>query len=105
MADKAKMTEEEAYGLFTQALRKGQDALDRLPPEVKAMAMGPAETSLKPIEAEGYDVVVSPPEEPGPTEEFKSREEYKGFRMPKGMSPEQQDEWKSSIDEGLSKPS
>ena len=42
---------------------------------------------------------------PDARKEYESRESYKGFRMPKGMSPEQQDDWKSSIDEGISKSS
>ena len=41
--------------------------------------------------------------DPDERKEYESRESYKGFRMPKGMSPEQQDDWKSSIDEGTSK--
>lgn len=97
------MKEEEAYKMFKEALAQGQDALDRLPAEVKAMAMGPAETSL-----ERSDLPPRPADElaaPDPDErkEYESRESYKGFRMPKGMSPEQQDDWKSSIDEGTSK--
>ena len=129
MADKAETTEEEAFELFQKALRGGQDSLDRLSPEVKSMAMGPAEKSLggwekpawadlsdpssegydpivsppepKTPEAEGYEPIVEPPKEPGPSKEFKSREEYKGFRAPKGMSPEQLDSWKEGIDDRL----
>tara|TARA_R100001082_G_C4364180_1_gene160976 strand:- start:1651 stop:2778 length:1128 start_codon:yes stop_codon:yes gene_type:complete len=129
MADKKEMTEEEAFELFQKALRGGQDSLDRLSPEVKSMAMGPAEDSLggwekpawadlsdpssegydpivsppesKPPEAEGYEPIVEPPKEPGPSKEFKSREEYKGFRAPKGMSPEQEAAWKEGIDDRL----
>ena len=78
MADKKEMTEEEAFKLFQKALRGGQDSLDRLSPEVKSMAMGPAEKSLggweKPAWAdlsdpssEGFDPIVSPPE-PKPPE-------------------------------------
>ena len=49
-------------------------------------------------DAEGYEPIVEPAREPGPSKEFKSREEYKGFRMPKGMSLPQRRKWKQSID-------
>ena len=105
MPNKKEMTEEEAFKLFQEALRGGQASLDRLPAEVKVMAMGPAEKSL-----ERSDLPPRPADElaaPDPDErkDYKERESYKGFRMPKGMSPEQQDDWKSSIDEGISKSS
>tara|TARA_R100001594_G_scaffold7620_2_gene20473 strand:+ start:1774 stop:3285 length:1512 start_codon:yes stop_codon:yes gene_type:complete len=123
------MKEEEAFELFQKALRGGQDSLDRLPAEVKEKAMGPAEKSLggwekpawadlsdpssegfdpivsppesKPPEAEGYEPIVEPAKEPGPSKEFKSREEYKGFRAPMGMGPEQEAAWKEGVDDRL----
>ena len=129
MANKKEMTEEEAFELFQKALKGGQDSLDRLPPEVKSMAMGPAEKSLggfespawadlsdsssegydpivsppesKPPESEGYEPIVEPPKEDGPSKEFKSREEYKGFRAPKGMSPEQEAAWREGVEDRL----
>ena len=65
MPDPAKITEEEAYKQFTAALRRGQEGLDELDPEVKKLAMGPAEASLgrpswsDPTDpsSEGFDIV------------------------------------------------
>ena len=69
---------EEAYKKLQEALAQGQDALDRLPAEVKSMAMGPAEDSLggwkqppwsdiSDPSSEGFyqsvDPIVSPPDD------------------------------------------
>lgn len=71
MADPAKTDPDKAYEMFTKALRRGQAGLDELDPEIKKMAMGPAEASLgapswsDPTDpsSEGYDIVeeVAPP--------------------------------------------
>ena len=44
---------------------------------------------------------IEPPKEPGPSKEFLSREEYKGFRAPKGMTDQQTSAWKSAIDDSV----
>ena len=48
--------------------------------------------------AEGYTVVpeVAPPEKK--RKEWVGRETYKGFKMPRGLSPERQADWKAAID-------
>tara|TARA_R110000824_G_scaffold52366_13_gene145282 strand:- start:276 stop:1259 length:984 start_codon:yes stop_codon:yes gene_type:complete len=71
MADPAKTDPDKAYEMFTKALRRGQAGLDELDPEVKKMAMGPAEDSLGPPSwsdpndpsSEGYDILVDMPKE------------------------------------------
>jgi hypothetical protein len=55
------MNEDEAYKKFTAALRRGQAGLDELDPEVKKMAMGPAEASL---DRKGYDLTKEELESP-----------------------------------------
>lgn len=130
MADPAKISEEDAYKKFTAALRRGQAGLDELDPEVKKLAKGPAEASLgRPSwsdpndpSSEGYDIVeevapptvkedpsaegyepieaVAPPD-PDAGKEYQSREDYKGFKMPKGMSDEQSEAWKAGVDDRL----
>jgi hypothetical protein len=49
--------------------------------------------------AEDYTVVpeVEPPRKP--SKEYQGREDYKGFKMPRGMSLPQQRSWKKAIDE------
>ena len=71
MADPAKIDPDKAYEMFTKALRRGQAGLDELDPEIKKMAMGPAEDSLGPPSwsdpndpsSEGYDILVDMPKE------------------------------------------
>ena len=82
------MDPDKAYKALTKAIQRGQPDLDRLDPKTKKLAMGPAEDSL-----EGY--------EPGTVKDDPKREEYKTFRVPKGLSDDKVESWKGSIDNSL----
>jgi hypothetical protein len=113
MPDPAKTTEKEAYKKFNEALSRGQSHLDRLDPEVKKLAKGPAEASLgeeydpayptsgdEPTSLEAYPTSQQEVD-PAPEAPLLESEEYKSFIMPQGMSYEESEAWKEGVDDRL----
>jgi hypothetical protein len=96
---KAVMDPEEAYKKFTAALRRGQAGLDELDPEVKTMAMGPAEASLdrkgydltkeelKSPDREGFTPVVEPPSDEVDRKGYDLTEEELASPAREGFTP------------------
>jgi|TARA_R110000824_G_scaffold278612_1_gene466883 hypothetical protein len=104
----------DALAKVAKAIKKGTGAFDVLPDDVKEaakqaaydtliagpddMARGTSADIGADDASEGYNVIpeVEPPRKP--SKEYQGREDYKGFKMPKGLTGEKEAAWKAEID-------